>query len=257
MRSSNGKKQLQKVLAFSFYFIHLLLLLIFSSMMLLFDPYLSLETLIIVGAFFSVSRRFSGGIVVAEKASLRFTLPAWLKPLVIVACQTGLRRSNLTGLTVSHLDFTADRIIIGRTKNGDPIGIAMTSIVKKTLLDVLGLRKVVSPYVFSDAHGKPLSPYKVSVAFKRACKRAKVDNLRLHDLRHDFATLMLRRTKNLVDVQHAMGHKDSRMTMRYAHLLPDDLKEAFNAIDNEGTASIFSRFLHVEEKIKGVASATP
>ena len=77
------------------------------------------------------------------------------------------------------------------------------------------------------------------------------------DLGHDFATLMLRKTKNLVDIQHAMGHKDSRMTLQYAHLLPDDLKSAYEAIDNEGAASIFSRFLHVEEKIKGAASATP
>lgn len=68
------------------------------------------------------------------------------------------------------------------------------------------------------------------MAFIRACDRAEVTDLHVHDLRHDFATLMLRKTKNLVDVQHAMGHKDSRMTMRYAHLLPDDLREAFSAI---------------------------
>ncbi len=192
-----------------------------------------------------------------EAEKLRFTLPAWLKPIVIVACQTGLRRGNLTQLAVSHLDFEADRIIVGRTKNGDPIGIAMTSTVKKTLLDVIRARKVVSPYVFCDEQGKPHSPYKVSVAFKRACKRAKVDNLRLHDLRHDFATLMLRKTKNLVDVQHAMGHKDSRMTLRYAHLLPDDLKSAYEAIDNQGSAVIISRFLHVEENKRGHVSVTP
>ncbi len=68
---------------------------------------------------------------------------------------------------------------------------------------------------------------------------------------------MLRKTKNLVDVQHALGHKDSRMTLRYAHLLPEDLKSAYDAIDNEGTAVILSRFSHVEDKKKGVASATP
>ena len=73
----------------------------------------------------------------------------------------------------------------------------------------------------------------------------------------NFATLMLRKTKNLVDVQHATGHKDSRMTMRYAHLSPDDLKEAFNAIDNTQTASILSQIYHSEEKIKGLAFATP
>ena len=101
------------------------------------------------------------------------------------------------------------------------------------------------------------SPYKVSVAFKRACKRAGVEDLRLHDLRHDFATLMLRKTKNLVDVQHALGHKDSRMTLRYAHLLPEDLRSAYEAIDNEGTSVIFSCFLNVEDEKKGAVSVTP
>ncbi len=192
-----------------------------------------------------------------EAEKLRFTLPAWRKPIVIVACQTGLRRGNLAKLTISQLDFTANRFIVGRTKNGDPIGISMTLLVRKTLLDVIGMRKVVSPYVFCDEQGKPHSPNKVSIAFKRACRRAKVENLRLHDLRHDFATLMLGKTKNLVDVQHAMGHKDSRMTLRYAHLQPDDLRGAYEAIDNQGTASVFSRFLHGKEDEKGLQAATP
>jgi hypothetical protein len=49
-------------------------------------------------------------------------------------------------------------------------------------------------------------------------------------------------------VQHSLGHKDTRMTLRYAHLLPDDLKEAFAAIDNTGTASILSQIYHNDEK---------
>jgi hypothetical protein len=47
------------------------------------------------------------------------------------------------------------------------------------------------------------------------------------------------------------------MTLRYAQLLPDDLKGGYKAIDNQGTAVIFSRFLHVEENEKGVTSAAP
>jgi integrase len=190
-----------------------------------------------------------------EAEKLRFTIPAWLSPIVITACQTGLRRTNLLSLTTQQVDFTSNRLIVDKTKNGNSIGIGMTSIVRDSLLDVIRNRKVISPYVFCDDRGRPHSPHKVSVAFKRACRSAGVDNLRLHDLRHDFATLMLRKTKNLVDVQHAMGHKDSRMTMRYAHLLPDDLKEAFSAIDNMGTALILSQIYHSEEKEKGRISA--
>ena len=186
-----------------------------------------------------------------EAEQLKFTIPTWLKAIVITACQTGLRRRNLLNLTVQQLDLISNRIIIERTKNGDPIGIAMTSIVRETLLNVIRERTVVSPYVFCDDRGKACSPYKVSMAFRRACERAGVKNLRFHDLRHDFATLMLSKTRNLIDVQQSLGHRDPRMSLRYAHLLPDDLKGAFEAIDNTGTASIIS-YLKIDNLRKAV-----
>lgn len=192
-----------------------------------------------------------------EAEKLRFTIPVWLKPLVITACQTGLRRRNLVNLTVQQLDLTSNRIIIERTKNGDPIGIVVTSIVSETLLNLIRERTVISPYVFCDDRGKAYSPHRVSMAFKRACEHAGVTNLRLHDLRHDFATLMLRKTKNLVDVQHSLGHRDPRMSLRYAHLLPDDLRGAFEAIDNTGTASILSQIDHNGENEKVCNAVNP
>jgi len=48
---------------------------------------------------------------------------------------------------------------------------------------------------------------------------------------------MLRKTKNIKAVQHALGHKDGRQTQRYAHLMPDDLESAYKEIDGEGTAA--------------------
>lgn len=176
----------------------------------------------------------------AEALELRKTIPGWLKPIVVVACQTGLRRENLVNLAVAGVDFGQNRITVQKTKSGKPLGIKMTELVKETIQGLLRERKMASPYVFSDGQGKPHSLYKVSVAFKRAAVRAGIPDLRLHDLRHDFATLMLRKTRNLVDVQHACGHADPRMTMRYAHLLPEDLKESFEAIDGEGTAAVIS-----------------
>lgn len=177
-----------------------------------------------------------------EAEKLRFTIPVWLKPIVIVACQTGLRKGNLLNLTLSQVDFNGNRINIGRTKNGEPLSIAMTSIVSETLKGVIRTRKLISPYVFVNEQGRTYSPFMVSKAFQRACGRAKVVNLRIHDLRHDFATLMLRKTRNLVDVQHALGHSDPRMSLRYAHMMPEDLDDAFKSIDGQGTAGIWSGF---------------
>ncbi len=189
-----------------------------------------------------------------EAQELRFTLPDWLKPIVIIASQTGLRLTNIVELTLPQLDFDRSVIIVPKTKNNLPVGIPMTQVVRNTLLKVLQIRLAASPYVFCDEFGKPYSGKKVSMSFKRACERAGIKNLRFHDLRHDFATLLVQSGVDLYRVQKLCGHKDQRMTQRYAHLLPETLREAIKVIEHKGTATIL---LQSEEKEKGCVSATP
>ena len=186
-----------------------------------------------------------------EAEKLRFTLPEWVRPIVIVAAQTGLRQGNIVELTVPQLDFNRNLVIVPKTKNGDPVAIPMTNIVRVTLLKVLQERKIASMYVFCDEFGKPHSGKKVSIAFKRAYEHAGVSDLRFHDLRHDFATLLVNNGASLYQVQHALGQKDQRMAQRYAHLLPETLKEAIKMIDSKGTATILLQ----SENAKGVANA--
>ncbi|OGW55714.1 MAG: hypothetical protein A2Y81_01660 [Nitrospirae bacterium RBG_13_43_8] len=76
---------------------------------------------------------------------------------------------------------------------------------------------------------------KLTRAFKRACDRAKIKDLRFHDLRHDFASALINKGASLYQVQHNMSHSDSRMTERYAHLLPEN-RDVVDKIDGEGTA---------------------
>jgi integrase len=185
-----------------------------------------------------------------EAERLRFTLPSWLRPLVIVACHTGLREANIVRLTVSQCDFRNERINIhdAEMKNDDPFSTAMTVEVKAVLLNVLRSRKITSPYVFTDEQGCPYSRHSVSMAFRRACKRAGIHNLRFNDLRHDFATFLVNNGISLYQIQHALGHKDQRMSARYAHLLPEN-KDVAKCIEGKGTTTIL---LQSEEK-KGAA----
>jgi len=62
-----------------------------------------------------------------------------------------------------------------------------------------------------------LSRYNVSHAFKRAIRKAKVEDFRFHDLRHTFATRLVQAGKDLYKVQRLLGHKTVAMTQRYAH----------------------------------------
>jgi len=148
-----------------------------------------------------------------EAQRLRFTIPAWIRPVVIVGCQTGLRVGNLVNLATWEVDFHNDRInIVGeKMKNGKPFTMKITSVVKTTLMDVIRARKVVGPYIFCDAKGEPYSVRAVSMAFHRSCEKAGVKDLHFHDLRHDFATLLVNSGATLYQVQHQLGQGDPRM----------------------------------------------
>jgi integrase len=178
-----------------------------------------------------------------EAQKLRVTLPEWIKPMVIVACHTGLRQSNIVNLTVSQVDFHSGRINMKseEMKDGDPLSIKMTSDVRETLRTVIKKRKVLSPYVFCDERGRPYNTKTVSMAFRRACKAAKIENLRFHDLRHDFATLLINNGATLFQVQANLGHSDPRMTQRYAHLLPEN-QNVVNFIEGKGITTILRQW---------------
>ena len=65
-------------------------------------------------------------------------------------------------------------------------------------------------------------------------------DLHFHDLRHDFATLLIANNVDLYRVQHLPGHNDSRITQRYAHLLPGTFN-AIDAIEGKGFVTILSQ----------------
>ena len=177
----------------------------------------------------------------AEKlaVSLAQSKMRYLHDMVIIGCSSGLRESRIVHLAVSQCDFHNGRINIAgdEMKNQEPFSIKMTAEVKSTLQRILRERKSISPYVFVDENGQPYSREEVSMAFRRACERAGVEDLRFHDLRHDFATILINSGATLYQVQHALGHKDQRMTARYAHLLPEN-RDVVDLVEGKGTATI-------------------
>jgi len=191
-----------------------------------------------------------------------------LREIVILGCQTGMREGNIVNLLVSQCDFKNGLIIKPgeEMKGGEPFAIKMTAAVRETLQYVIRSRRLISPFVFRDGQGKPFTVNAVSMAFRRACKRAKVVDLRFHDLRHDFATLLINAGASLYQVQHALSHADPRMTQRYAHLLPEN-RDVVDRIEGEGTAATLMRVNEKsgshypattrKEKQKRLQAATP
>lgn len=168
-----------------------------------------------------------------ESTNLYAELPEWLKPIVTIARHTGLRRGNIVSLTWQQVNFQRKAIIIDKTKNGDPIGMPLTEKALNTLSELHSVRYLQSPFVFCDERGRPYSLDNVTISFKRATKRAGIENLRFHDLRHDFASSLVQSGIDIYTVKELLGHKDLRMTVRYCHLSPENLRSAISVLDKK------------------------
>jgi integrase len=84
-------------------------------------------------------------------------------------------------------------------------------------------------WVFANpSTGQPYSC--ISHTWNRARERAGMPDLRLHDLRHSFASFLINNGRSLYEVQKILGHSTQRMTERYAHLAHDTLLDATNAV---------------------------
>lgn len=160
--------------------------------------------------------------------------PAWLKLMIVVAKETGLRKDNIIHLTWQMLDEKEKLLNIPYTKNGDPIAIPLTDAAFDVFMELKREKKKVvfldCPFIFHNK-GRQYNHGQVSMAFRRACARAGVENFRFHDLRHDYASRLAQRGNSLYVIQNLLGHRDSRMTQRYAHLHTEALKKAVETLN--------------------------
>jgi len=152
-----------------------------------------------------------------------------LKPIVIVALNTGMRKEEILSLRWKDVDFRSRTISILDTKNGESSEIPMNDSVYRTLLAVR--KNADSPWVFSKKNGERYG--NVRKAFEGARKRAGIVDFRFHDLRHTFASYLVMAGVDLRTVQELLGHKSFEMTLRYAHLSPEHKKRAADILGNK------------------------
>lgn len=155
--------------------------------------------------------------------------------LVCVACHTGLRMGELAGLRRGDIDFDA-RIVYVRaqysmklkkrlaTTKGKKVGqVPLNAVALSALshcMDFGPSESVFSLGMFHNAQ-RQLTKY---------AARAKVKRIRFHDLRHSFASCLAMAGVDLMVIQKLMRHKSYQMTLRYAHLHPDHLTGATDAL---------------------------
>ncbi len=82
---------------------------------------------------------------------------------------------------------------------------------------------------YYDSSGTPYTDIKKS--FTAACRRAGIHDFRFHDLRHTFASHLVMAGVDITTVKELLGHKEIKMTLRYAHLSPSHKVKAVDILD--------------------------
>lgn len=137
-----------------------------------------------------------------------------LKPIVILALETGMRRSEIASIEWRHIDLIKSTIFLPMTKNGSSREVPMSQAAQKLILE---LGNDGRDRVFN------ITPHAISIAFGRACKRANLTNTHFHDVRHEAVSRFFELGLSLPEVAAISGHKTWAMLKRYTHLKAEDL----------------------------------
>nr|WP_175586145.1 site-specific integrase [Pseudomonas sp. CM27] len=153
-----------------------------------------------------------------------------LKPMVLVALNTGIRRGELFNLEWPRVNFATKTLtIIGDTaKTNETRHIPLNKEALETLQVWQRERRKKSGFVFPSSDGGRLED--VKSAWLGLLERAGITGFRWHDMRHDFASRLVMAGVPLNTVRDLLGHSDIKMTLRYAHLAPDSKAAAVELI---------------------------
>ena len=187
-----------------------------------------------------------------------------LKPIVITALNTGMRRQEILSLEWDkHVDLKHGFVLLEKTKTGERREIPINRTLRATLQSIP--RRLDNPYVFlNSTTGKPYGEVKRS--FSSALRKTEVErcakcdyqrasnknqknitpcpqcssevvvvkgihDFRFHDLRHTFASHLVMSGVDITTVSKLLGHKSLTMTLRYSHLAPNHLSNAMVIYD--------------------------
>lgn len=161
----------------------------------------------------------------AERTENRYFIAA-----IRLLLMTGARLREITTLKWSYIDLEAGRLNLPTSKTGKKtisLSDKATEFLRTMLKD--GMRVDENPYVIVGA--KPGKHFvEMQSPWRRLRKKAGLEDVRIHDLRHSFASFAINDGMHLQMVGKLLGHTQAQTTMRYAHLSDDTMKQAANRV---------------------------
>ncbi len=151
-----------------------------------------------------------------------------IRPLVLLALNTGLRRGELLGLTWGSVNFSAKLLTVtaATAKSGHTRRVPLNVEAFSTLTAWYERRgkPTAEAFVFPSHDGERMTG--IDTAWGTLMKTAGLQNFRLHDCRHHFASKLVQAGVDLYTVKELLGHSEIAMTEKYSHLAPDNLRAA-------------------------------
>ena len=157
----------------------------------------------------------------------------YVRPVIELAANTGLRKQNILRLRWDECDFGTGVIRVTKTKSKKTVTIPMTEAAREVLDRV---QKKTGRYTYAFCHfegeqaGLPIGDIKKS--WKMVLKAAGVTRpFRFHDLRHSCASQLVMNGASLMAVKEILGHESLKTTLRYAHLSPEYVAQEVKVLD--------------------------
>jgi integrase len=171
-----------------------------------------------------------------EKRSPHKHFTDHLKPMILLSLSTGIRKGTLFGLEWRDVNFK-EKILTLREEI-EKSDKTRYMFLNDTAYDVLykwkeqSIKTGPNALIFpSPQTGKKMGSCKT--AWEALLERAEIEDFRWHDMRHDFASQLVMEGVDLNTVRELMGHASLKMTLRYAHLAPENKLQAVKVLDKK------------------------
>ena len=165
------------------------------------------------------------GDVQGEKRSGAYrvgTRNPWIRPFIELAIETAARRGELLKLLWQDVNIERRTALFRDTKKPRPDHPPQDRTISLTPRAVEILSDLPRT---PDARVFPISADAIKGAWKRAAARAGIQNLRVHDLRHEGTSRLFELGLNMMQVASVTGHQDVRSLKRYTHIDPESLAQ--------------------------------
>lgn len=162
---------------------------------------------------------------------------AW-RTMILLGLRAGLRQGEILALEWPDIDLARGVLHVRRRiwegdidtpKGGKGRDVPLSDELRAALRELPS--RFAGHLVFPALGGRYLRKNECKWPLWRACKRAGLRRVGWHVLRHTFASHLVMRGVSLRAVQELLGHRDIKMTMRYAHLAPDVTRSAVALLD--------------------------